>query len=340
MDDHNLLSREQLLGCVDFGKALTSELNPNRLLKKILDMISEIFPSENWSLFILDEETSELRFELSVNLDTEKIKDVRIALGEGVAGHCAQEQKLVVCEDASDSELFTNRIDEMTGSLTKALICIPLIYGGRTLGVLEIVNPKTIDKAGIALLSLLSDYLAIGVENARRYKKMHEMSIRDGLTGLYNQRYLYCSLDELVAMDRVFSLIFLDIDEFKAVVDSVGHLYGSRVIEEVARTINSCLDDESFGVAYGGDEFVVVLPDIAKKEAVEVARKIRDHIKSTVFLSCWGCSVRITASFGVASFPEDTRDYTELLSLADKSLFNVKHTGKGRVEWTPDCPRI
>lgn len=334
----NCLSHEQLLECVNIGKDLTSELDPNRLLEQILKKISGLFPSEIWSLLLLDEETSDLKFELSVNLDLEKVQDVRIALGQGVAGHCALNQQLLVSQDVNKCEFFTGDVDRITGSMTKSLVCVPLIFGGSTLGVLEIVNPKTIDNAGIALLSLLSDYLAIAVENARRYKKIHEMSIKDGLTDLYNQRYLYDTLEQLANEGKTFSLIFMDIDNFKSVVDTVGHLNGSRVIEEFARKIASCLDQDSFAVAYGGDEFVVVLPGADKSYAAIVAENIRNTIRSSVFLTAWGHQVRITASFGISSFPDDADDYTELLAVADKAMFWVKNSGKDRVEGAQDCP--
>ena len=93
------LSREQLLSCLEFGKALTSELDPTRLLKRIMEKISRLFPSETWSLLLLDEATQTLRFELSIDLDLEQMKDVRLALGQSAAGRCALKQELLVLED-------------------------------------------------------------------------------------------------------------------------------------------------------------------------------------------------------------------------------------------------
>ncbi len=332
MENSNRLSREQLLECIDLGKALTAELEPDRLLERIMEKISELFPSETWSLLLLNEETRELRFQLCINLDYEKVKDIRLAPGQGVAGYCALKQELMVREDVRQCRLFHGKVDELSGTHTKSLVCVPIIFGGRTLGVLEMVNPKTIDKAGLALLTLVSDYLAIGVENARRYREIHDMANRDSLTGLYNQRYLYGALENLITEKRCFSLIFMDIDDFKTVVDAEGHINGSRTLREVAQKICECLEGDSFGVAYGGDEFVAVLPDTDTTHAAQVAQKIRHLIKSSTLLTRWGSSVRVTASFGVATFPDDANDLTELLALADQAMFKVKDTGKDSVE--------
>jgi len=335
MKDSSRLNREQLLSCLDFGKALTSELDPNRLLERVLEKVSKLFPSENWSLLLMDEKTETLRFELSIDLDVEQMKDFRLALGQGAAGQCALKQELLVLEDVKQYEFFDDRVDELSGYRTKSLVCLPIVFAGRTLGVFEMVNPRALDKEGIALLTIVSDYLAIAMENTRRYRKLRDMTIRDSLTGLYNQRYFYRSLESLVekcnAEEGCFSLIFMDIDDFKTVVDTEGHLNGSRTLREIAQKIQGCLKDTSFGVAYGGDEFVVVLPDTDGVHAAETAREIRDAIKTATFLTRWGRKVQVTASFGVATFPDNARDIEALLALADQAMFRVKNTGKDRV---------
>jgi diguanylate cyclase (GGDEF)-like protein len=329
------LSREQLLSCLDFGKALTSELDPNRLLERIMEKVSKLFPSETWSLLLLDETTKTLRFELSIDLDHEKVKDIRLALGQGAAGHCALKQELLVLEDVRQYDFFHSKVDELSGCRTESLVCVPIVFAGRTLGVLEMVNPRSLDKVSIDLLTLVAEYLAIGMENTRRYRKMSDMAIRDSLTGLYNQRHLYRSLKDLIekcnAEKGHFSLIFMDIDDFKTVVDTEGHLNGSRTLREVAQKIQGCLAEPSFAVAYGGDEFVVVLPDTDSVHAAETARDIRESIRAATFLTRWGRNVQVTASFGVATFPDNARDIKELLALADQAMFRVKNSGKDRV---------
>jgi len=167
-------------------------------------------------------------------------------------------------------------------------------------------------------------------------QRFREQAMRDNLTGLYNRRYLYQSLTDLIEHAKAngsgVSVIFMDLDRFKSVVDTYGHLNGSRTIKEVATTIRETLEKPAYAVAYAGDEFVVVLPDFDQAQAVEQAKKIRIRIKNEVFLRDQGFEVQIRASFGVATFPDHAADMTNLLATADHALFGAKGSGKDAVE--------
>ena len=172
-------------------------------------------------------------------------------------------------------------------------------------------------------------------ELRRDRKKFRSLAIHDNLTGLYNTRHLYNVLDDLIEESKItkkpFSLIFMDMDNFKRVVDTYGHLNGSQTLKEVATTIKSCLKGPCFGVAYGGDEFVIVLPGFNKPRAVEKAEQIRSKMKQTTYLIKDGYNVHLGASFGLATFPDDTESRTGLLALADKAMFHIKQIGKGSI---------
>ncbi len=172
-------------------------------------------------------------------------------------------------------------------------------------------------------------------ELRRDRKKFRNLAIHDNLTGLYNTRYLYKVLDDLIEENIItkkpFSLIFMDVDNFKRVVDTYGHLNGSQALKEVAITIKSCLKAPCFGVAYGGDEFVIVLPGFNKLQATEKTEQIRSQMKQTTYLTKAGHKVHLGASFGLATFPEDTDNRTGLLALADQAMFRIKQTGKDSI---------
>lgn len=169
-------------------------------------------------------------------------------------------------------------------------------------------------------------------ESERRFR---EQAYRDGLTGLHNQRYLYQALAEWIERAKTevmpISLIFMDIDRFKTVVDTYGHLNGSRAVHLVAGTVDSCLTPPAFAVAYAGDEFVVVLPGMDQGQALQKAAEIRAAVKQTVYALSGDIEVQLQASFGVATFPQHASDLNGLIAAADQALFAVKKNGKDAV---------
>jgi diguanylate cyclase (GGDEF)-like protein len=329
------LSRKEMRACIELGKILTSELDQNRLFGTILRKLSSMIPADIWSLLLLERNSDELRFKLSVDLDMEEVKDIRIKVGNGIAGQVALTKKPMVVDDVRSCKYFNDKIDLLTGKVTRSVMCVPLIFGNEAVGVIEAINPYRTSKKALSLLMFVADYAAIAVENTRRYHDIKSLAIKDNLTGLYNTRYLYQALNDIFESckngESHFSLIFMDLDNFKKVVDAHGHLNGSQAIQEVAATIRDSLTEPEFGVSYGGDEFVVVLPGYNKERGLKKAEEIHTLMNKTVYLSNKGLNVSISASFGVAAYPEDATNLTRLLSVADKAMFQIKDRGKNAV---------
>jgi diguanylate cyclase (GGDEF)-like protein len=336
MNGGETLTQQDLLSCLELGRALTAELSPQRPFQQILNKVSALLPAQNWSLLLMEEATEQLRFEVSVDLDLSQMAEIRLKLGEGVAGQCALRQETMIVPDVRQSDHFYDRVDALSGMTTTSLVCVPLIFGERCLGVLEVVNPRSLDARTPALLEIIAEYAAVAVENTRQYERIKDLSIRDNLTGLYNTRHLYENLaglvEEYAALNEPFSLVFMDVDNFKHVVDTYGHLNGSQALREIAHAIRGTLAEPAYGVSYGGDEFVVVLPGFGKSRAVGKADEIRAHMRRTTYLSSSGHSVSIQGSFGVATFPEDANDSEGLLALADQAMFDVKACGRNAIK--------
>lgn len=163
--------------------------------------------------------------------------------------------------------------------------------------------------------------------------RYRNLSILDDLTGFYNTRFLYQSLNEQLTKhpDLPLSVVFIDIDSFKKVVDSHGHLNGSSTIAELAEIIMPLLPEGCYGVSYGGDEFVLVLAGHDRTEGGRLAELIRRAIEQARFLSFCDLNVHITVSSGIATYPDDARTLEELLGNADHALFEAKRLGKNKV---------
>jgi diguanylate cyclase (GGDEF)-like protein len=178
-------------------------------------------------------------------------------------------------------------------------------------------------------LSLCSAQKALKASRAR----YRELSFLDDLTGLHNTRYLYHNLQSLLDRRpvRPLTVLFMDIDTFKLVVDTHGHLNGSRTIAELAAVIKRLLPKGSYGVSYGGDEFVLVFDGYDSNTGKLLAEKIRAAIEANRFLTSQDQAIRITVSCGIASYPEDAQDMVGLLGNADHALFEAKNRGKNNV---------
>ena len=329
---------KNLLPCLQIGKLLTSTLNLNEILQLIMEKITQLVQADNWSLLLKEEDTEHLRFQMAVGIDFKQVEHVRIPLGEGIAGRVAQSgDPLFVTNAGGDPRIFRD-VDKITGFTTKSLVCLPLKIHGNILGVIEIINIEDMKKfknEKLPVLSILSDYAAIAIENSRYLSKIKKMSITDEYTGLYNARYLHEILPGLMhqADQKGTSVAvgFIDIDNFKRVVDGYGHLAGSRVLKEIGQTITQSLGKDDFLIKYGGDEYVLLLPGRGKEEALKVFKTILKKIRAASFLQEEDVSVKVTASVGIAIYPDDAPTSKDLLLRADDSMYKVKKSTKNDI---------
>jgi diguanylate cyclase (GGDEF)-like protein len=322
----------------ELGKALTSSLQLDQVLRTIMEKIDEFLRPDNWSLLLLDESKQELYFELAVGKASQALKDVRIKVGQGIAGWVAQHGETVVVADTSKDTRFFSQVDEKTKTETQSIVAVPVKFRDTCLGVIELINclgPEGFDDRDLKLLEALSDFAAIALENARHVKRIHELTITDDCTSLYNARHMGFILEtEIYRSQRYnyqFSLVFIDLDHFKQVNDTHGHLVGSRLLAEIGNALKAHCRLIDFAFRYGGDEFVILLPQTSKDNALNVARRLHKLIRETVWLDADGLGIHVTPSLGVASYPTDSRTKEGLLHLADEAMYLVKNTNRDSV---------
>jgi diguanylate cyclase (GGDEF)-like protein len=319
-------------------KTANSILEPRKIIELIMAKVQELIPSEAWSILMLDEEKQELTFELALG---EKGKDVavfRVKVGEGIAGWVAQTGEPTIVNDTSKDPRFARRFDASTQFQTKSVLCAPLISRGRTIGVVQVINKQggKFTQADLELLLTLVEPCAIAIENAILFQRTEQLTITDDLTRLFNSRYLNLYISREIKRCKrhgiPLSVIFLDLDGFKGVNDAYGHLAGSRTLTEVGGILVEAVRESDILARYGGDEFVVVLPETPPSGALVIAERIRKAIESHSFLKDQGLEARISASFGIASYPDHALTPEGLIQKADQAMYRVKERDKNGIE--------
>jgi two-component system cell cycle response regulator len=226
------------------------------------------------------------------------------------------------------------RVDLLPGNLTvlaPRAVLLPVTEDGAIVGAAAVLVAGELDAPGAEAAAYLCRNLGLAIQNLGRLKQVEHLAYLDDLTHLYNTRYLEVALDREIQGGRPFSVMFMDLDRFKDVNDKHGHLSGSRVLVEVARVLRSCVRDDDILVRYGGDEYVILLVGIDSGGGLKVAERIRRAIEDHRFLSREGARVRITASIGLASFPEHAREKAEILDLADRAMYRGKRSSRNVV---------
>ena len=241
------------------------------------------------------------------------------------------------------TELLSSDLAKDSGKpgVTGSAIAFPLVCRNRTVGALVALDPlpsaavPSISPAlSLAIRSILEPP-AIALDNALSLQRTEAVSVTDDLTGLYNSRYLNLVLrresKRASRSGRPLSLLFMDLDGFKGVNDTHGHLAGSKALVEAGVIIRSSARETDVAARFGGDEFSVILPDTGREGAVSVAERIRERINAWEFLASDGLSIHLTASIGVATLPDVAASAEELLRAADVAMYRVKDAGKNGI---------
>lgn len=328
-----------------FHDDISTDLAENFELKKLLNSIMEktktMAEAEAWSV-ILDDDPF---FDIIPLRISKKIQKISFEKGVGIAGWVLEKSIPVTVPNVLKDALFDKKIDDFEGVKVGSLMCVPLKIKERVVGVIRLINKKNSQSgkksqddpqegftdSDLTVLLSAVNYIGVAIERTFLYQKTKN----DDLTNLYNAHYLNQALDVEIERSRryrsMFSIVFMDLDNFKKVNDKYGHLVGSKVLIETARILQKSLRKIDVITRYGGDEFVIILPLTPPDAGFHVAERLRKTIEKNSFLKDEGYPIRLTASFGIASYPENANNREELLKIADDAMYHGKFSTKNIV---------
>src|SRR5947209_6402985 len=314
---------------IDIVRAVNTTLEPPKIAELIVERASTWLPTPCWAVVCAD-----LSGQLSVLADRGLAPDMGPAVYAIATWVMNKGQEFVTADLSRDSRV--------THGAVGAVIAFPLSCRGRRVGALVALDRQPSEReprlavSMLRAVRLLLEPASVALDNAQLLKRAEALSVTDDLTRLYNSRYLNLVLrretKRASRSGRPLSLLFLDLDGFKAINDTHGHLYGSRALVEAAGIIRGSARETDVVSRFGGDEFAIVLPDTGGEGAYAVGERVRERVAAHSFLADDGFNMHLTASVGVATLPDVAALAEELVAAADKAMYQVKDSGKNGIQ--------
>ncbi len=316
----------------DLIKRILLSLKLDDLIFEINNVFKMLFNSENWVILVFDN---------NENYILHKITNVEKSLQVKIPVECefikdTIDEKYLFIKNREEIEEFKRNIELENTLNTENMFSFALNIFDVNFGLVSIFTDSK-NEFNNDLIQKYAETIAIALKNSFDYRRLIEINKQDSLTGLYNYREFYNLLvfekEYCEQNDVPFSIIFVDIDFFKNVNDTFGHLTGSKLLIEVSNIFRGDLRQQDSVTRYGGDEFMILLRKTNKIQAVLVAERLKTLIETNYFLSeDEQNKIQITASFGVATYPEDCEDIRELIDKADEHMYFIKNNGKNGVK--------
>ncbi|MEH7112160.1 sensor domain-containing diguanylate cyclase [Neobacillus niacini] len=339
---------EYLQQAAEIGHQMAERLEVNGVIDLFIRKLSEMLPVDYAYIFeVVNEDELQLTRRIEGGCKELPANMPRIKKSEGISGFVWSKGKAHLYSTGKHWKRYSEGYipDE-----SESILAVPIVRNKRVIGVVMLASKRkrAYEKYQLMIVDILCSYFAVAMENAKHYEITKIQSEHCALTKIYNYRYFEKILTEefnkLFHFERkVLSLIILDIDHFKAVNDTYGHQSGNEILIELADRLSKIVGSRGTVARYGGEEFVILLPDMNKKEAYQLAELIRQAIANWPFtlqqsLELTQHQVKITASIGVATAPEDAEDPLALVRHADRALYiGAKRAGRNRVAEYSSC---
>jgi len=308
-------------------------LNPEEMLARVAEQLERGLSFDHVGIGLLDYATKQVIIQAEAGRRRGALGR-RLPLGESIVGRVARTGQICVARNLVG--------DEISGTVLEgsaSVVALPIFYADQLHGVLyiETAEPTDFSEEDVRLLHTLADLISVALHNALTLQKAQEQAITDGLTGVKTHRYLMEALSaewkRATRAGRHFSIVLIDLDRFKFVNDFYGHLEGDLVLHRVGQILEQNCRRSDVVARYGGDEFVILMPETTAAQAVQIAEKLRPAICEDPLLR----EKTISASFGIASFPSHGSTPQELIQVADASMYISKHDGGNIVSTADHC---
>ena len=304
---------------------LVSSLDLNKVTKKIVEILTKHLSYDYIGILLKFDD--KLKVIYSVGFKTPDL-EIDINSEKGIVVHSFRDKKTIIVNDVTKDDRFIQDTN------SKSEMAVPIIFEKEPIGVINIESPilNRFTEDDRILIETLSNTIGIAIMNARFFEETKKLAITDSLTGLGNYRYLIASvtkeIEKAKRYDLPISLIFFDLDNFKRINDTKGHEVGNMILIKVCEIIKEKIRSSDYAFRYGGDEFIILLPLTDKLTSREVAERIRLEIEKTEV-----SGVKLSASFGVASYPEDGFNCFDLIGKSDKFAYISKSYGGNRIHY-------
>jgi diguanylate cyclase (GGDEF)-like protein len=310
----------------NISKMAISSEDAAQMMADIVREIQKNFLYDHIGIGIMDYATKDIEIRAEAGTTSQTLGR-RIAVGSGVLGKVARTGVSALVQNAGPGQL--------AGVLpeSRAVLCLPISYGESLLGVLNVESrdENAFAPQDVLILNTLADLLATALHNSFVFQKLQQQSITDGLTGIKTRRFFWEALSSewkrASRSGRPFSVVLIDLDKFKEVNDSLGHLEGDLVLARVGRLLEQKCRQSNVVARYGGDEFIILMPETGIEQAQVLAERLRLWLATDPMLE----EHHITGSFGVASFPVHGFSMEDLIRIADAGMYIAKHAGGNQV---------
>lgn len=315
----------------DLNHAMSVSSDISDILPAIMKQATRITGAESWSVHLVNPDTNELNCAKTSG----RLSKTCFPSIAAIAAWNVKYKKPVLVEDISRDKRFGPKTPKACSNRSVSIVGARIQGKTGIIGTLELLKGRSpFTKDDLDFLVKLAGRAALAIERTSLQQRLEELVVTDDLTNLFNTRYLTRSVETEMFRSRRYghslSVIFMDVDHFKDVNDTHGHLAGSKVLVEMAEILIRELRNIDIVARYGGDEFVMVLPQTSLDNAMAIAERIRESIEKHTFLRSEKLNLRLTSSFGVAAYPESAKNRDALMRIADESMYNVKrHTRNG-----------